>query len=78
MAVKIRLKRMGTKSRPHFKIIVCDQYKGRDSKAIEEIGIYDPSKNPPFIKLDKERLNYWLSVGSQISDTIKSIIKKNL
>ncbi len=77
MAVKIRLKRMGTKRKPHFKIIVCDQSRPRDTKAIEELGFYDPSKNPAFIKIDKERANYWIGVGAQMSDTVKSIVLKN-
>ncbi|NQT95421.1 MAG: 30S ribosomal protein S16 [Candidatus Omnitrophica bacterium] len=77
MAAKIRLKRMGTKRKPHFKIIVCDRSAGRDSRAIEELGFYDPSQNPPLVKLNKDRADYWLSVGVEVSDTIKSIIKKN-
>ena len=77
MAVKIRLKKMGTKKTPHFKIIVCDHRKGRDAKAIEELGYYDPSKNPPFIKIDKERTDYWMGVGAEVSDTVKSIIQKS-
>jgi len=76
MAAKIRLKRMGGTRRPHFKIIVCDRTAGRDSRAIEELGFYDPSKNPVSIKLNKERADYWLSVGAEVTDTIKSIIKK--
>jgi small subunit ribosomal protein S16 len=75
MAVTIRLKKMGTKRKPHFKIIVCDKSKGRDTRAIEELGIYDPSFNPPLLKLKKERADYWVSVGAQMSDTVKSIVK---
>ncbi len=76
MAACIRLKKMGTKKRPHFHIIVCDQSRGRNTRAIEEIGFYDPSKNPAFIKIDKERASYWVGVGAQMSETVKSIIKK--
>lgn len=75
MAVKIRLKKMGTKKRPHFKIIVCDQRTGRDGMAIEEIGFYDPSQSPPLVKLNRERADYWIGVGAQISDTVKDIIE---
>lgn len=75
MAVTIRLKKMGGKGKPHFKIIICDQHKGRNAKAIEEIGLYDPSKNPAFIKIDKERASYWIGVGAQMTDTVKSIVK---
>ena len=78
MAAKIRLKRMGTKRKPHFKIIVCDRSARRDGKAIEELGYYDPSKNPPAIKLVKERADYWIGVGAQMSDTVKSLIKKHI
>lgn len=77
MAVKIRLKKMGGKRRPHFKIIVCDQHKSRDARAIEELGFYDPSKNPAAIKVNKERTEYWMSVGAQMSDTVKSLINKS-
>jgi small subunit ribosomal protein S16 len=76
MAVSIRLKKMGTKKRPHFQIIVCDQSRGRNTRAIEEIGLYDPSKNPTFVKIDKERAAYWVGVGAQMSETVKSIVKK--
>ena len=76
MAAKIRLKKVGTKGRPHFKIIVCDRQKGRDARPIEEIGFYDPTKNPAVIKLNKERTAYWVGVGAEISDTVRSIIDK--
>ena len=76
MAVKIRLKKMGTKKKPHFYIVICDQRGGRDARTIEEVGYYDPSKNPPLIKVNKERVDYWLGVGAEISDTVRSIIKK--
>jgi small subunit ribosomal protein S16 len=74
MAATIRLKKMGTKGKPHFKIIVCDKHKGRNAKAIEEIGFYDPSKNPALIKIDKQRADYWVGVGACMTDTIKSIV----
>ncbi|MFC1807809.1 30S ribosomal protein S16 [Candidatus Omnitrophota bacterium] len=77
MAAKIRLKRMGTKRKPHFQVIVCDRTAGRGSRAIEVLGYYDPSKNPISVKLDKERVEYWVGVGAQMSPTIKSLIKKN-
>lgn len=75
MSVMIRLKKMGTKGKPHFKIIVCDKARSRNTRAIEELGFYDPSKNPPLVKLDKERAGYWVGVGAQMSDTVKSIVK---
>jgi small subunit ribosomal protein S16 len=55
---------------------VCDHHGARDSKTKEELGYYDPSKNPPYVKINKERAQYWISVGAQVSDTIKSILKK--
>ena len=76
MAAKIRLKKIGTKGRPCFKIIVCDRLKRRDARPIEEIGFYDPTKNPPVLRLNKERTAYWVGVGAQISDTVRSIIDK--
>jgi small subunit ribosomal protein S16 len=76
MSVKIRLKRIGTKKKPHFKIVVCDLHATKNSNAIEELGFYNPSNNPPAIKVNKERVNYWLGVGAEVSDTVKSIISK--
>ncbi|MFA5068578.1 MAG: 30S ribosomal protein S16 [Candidatus Omnitrophota bacterium] len=76
MAVSIRLKRMGTKGKPHFKIVVCDHHEGVNAKSIEEIGFYDPSKNPAYVKIDKQRAAYWLGVGAKMTETIKSIVKK--
>jgi small subunit ribosomal protein S16 len=77
MSAKIRLKKMGTKRKPHFKIIVCHEHKSRGARAIEELGFYDPSKNPPLIKLNKDRADYWIGTGAMMSDTVKSIIKKH-
>ncbi len=67
---------MGTKKRPHSRIAVCDSKVARGGKHIEEIGFYDPSKNPPFIKLNKERAIHWLKVGAKPSDTVRNILKK--
>lgn len=77
MAVKIRLKRMGKKKSPHYRIIVADARSPRDGKFIEELGYYNPMSNPSVIKLDAERANYWISQGAQPTDTVKTIIKKN-
>lgn len=76
MSVRIRLKRLGTKKKPHNRIIVCDKRRARDGKAIEEIGYYDPSKNPPFVKVEKERALYWISKGADPTEIVKSILKK--
>jgi small subunit ribosomal protein S16 len=67
---------MGSKKKPHFKIVVCDSHSAPSSKFIEEIGIYDPSKNPELLKVNKERADYWLSVGAKPSETVNSLLKK--
>ena len=63
MAVKIRLKRMGKKFAPFYRVVVLDSRKRRDGRVIEEIGIYDPMQEPSLIKIDGERAKYWLGVG---------------
>ncbi len=77
MAVVIRLKRLGTKKKPHQRIIVIDSHKARDGRAIEELGSYDPTKNPPFTNLNKERASHWLKVGAKPSPTVSSIFRKS-
>ena len=78
MLVRIRLRRIGKnpKRRVFFRISVFNKVKGRDSRCIEEIGYYNPTKEPPVIKINKERLDYWLSCGAQMSQTVKSLVKK--
>ena len=76
MAVAIRLKRLGTKKKPHSRIIVCESSRARDARVIEQIGYYDPSKNPPFVKVDKAKAEKWLKQGARPSQTVKSIFKK--
>lgn len=76
MAVRIRLKRLGTKKKPHQRIVVCDIRRARDGKTIEELGYYDPSRKPAFISIDKERARFWLSKGATPTETIKSLFKK--
>ena len=74
--VMIRLKRLGTKKKPHQRIVVIDKQRARDGKAIEELGYYDPSKKPMLLKLDVERAKFWLSKGATASPTIKQLLKK--
>ena len=76
MAVHIRLKRVGKnpKKNPHFRIAVFHDTRGRDGRFIEELGFYNPRNN--LIKLKKQRLEYWLKNGAQLSLTVKSIAKK--
>ncbi|MBN1794568.1 MAG: 30S ribosomal protein S16 [Candidatus Omnitrophica bacterium] len=76
MSVVIRLKRLGTKRIPHSRIVVADRRFPRDGRIIEEIGYYDPSKNPPLVNVKQDRAEYWLSVGAQPSETVASIFKK--
>jgi small subunit ribosomal protein S16 len=76
MAVAIRLKRLGTKKKPHSRIVVCDSQKGRDAQVIEIIGFYDPTKNPPFVNVDKVKAESWLAKGAEVSETVRSIFKK--
>ena len=76
MAVMIRLKRLGTKKKPHRRIVVCDKRRARDGKTIEEIGYYDPSKTPSSVVVNEERAKYWISRGASLSEIIRSLFKK--
>jgi small subunit ribosomal protein S16 len=76
MAVKIRLKRIGTKNTPVFRIVVADGRSPRDGKFIEELGTYQPLKKGDNFTMNLERANYWVSKGAQPSDTVASMIKK--
>ena len=76
MAVKIRMKRVGAKNAPVFRIVVADGRSPRDGKFIEEIGTYQPLKKGDNVTLDLERANYWVSKGAQPSDTVASFLKK--
>ena len=76
MACIIRLKRMGAKKKAHFKIVVCDKRVPLTSKSIEEIGIYDPVKNPALFKVDRQRYDYWVKCGAKPTETVRSLVKK--
>jgi small subunit ribosomal protein S16 len=76
MAVKIRMKRIGAKNAPVFRIVVADGRSPRDGKFIEEIGTYHPRQKGDNVKVDLERVKYWLSKGAQPSETVASFIKK--
>ena len=78
MAVRIRMKRLGRKHRPFYRICVMDQRSPRDGKAIEELGHYDPMvrNKAERVKLNLERVDYWVSVGAQPSDKVAVLIKK--
>ena len=77
MAVKIRLRRMGAKKAPFYRIVVADSRYPRDGRFIEEIGYYNPLTNPAEIKIDAEKANKWLSQGAQPTETVKSLLKKS-
>ena len=76
MAVKIRLKRMGSKKRAFYRIVIADSRAARDGKVVEFIGTYDPHKDPPEIKLDQEKLGFWMGKGALPTDSVRSIIKR--
>ena len=75
MAVKIRLRRMGAKKAPFYRIVVADSRYPRDGRFMEEIGTYDPTKNPSVINVDLEKANKWIANGAQPTDTVKKILK---
>ena len=77
MAVKLRLKRMGKKQAPFYRVVVADSRFPRDGRFIEEIGNYDPTKNPAEVKIDGEKAKKWIGNGAQPTDTVKAILKKN-
>ena len=76
MAVAIRLSRIGAKKRPFYRIVAADSRRKRDGRFLEQLGTYDPMKNPVDVRLEMDRVDYWLSVGAQPSDTVRSLIRK--
>ena len=76
MATKIRLRRMGAKKNPFYRLVVADSSSPRDGRFIEEIGYYDPTKQPEVLKIDEEKVLQWLATGAQPSDTAKSLLRK--
>ena len=77
MAVKIRLARHGAKKRPYYRIVVADSRARRDGRFIEEVGRYNPCVEPSFVSFKQDRLEYWLGVGAQPTDTVARLIKKS-
>ncbi|NLM40600.1 MAG: 30S ribosomal protein S16 [Firmicutes bacterium] len=77
MAVRIRLKRMGAKKRPFYRLVVADSRAARDGRFIETLGYYNPIADPAEIKVDEEKALYWLQKGAQPSDTARSILRKS-
>mgnify|MGYP003584117669 CR=1 FL=1 len=76
MAVAIRLRREGTRNSPYYKMVVVDKRSPRDGKFIEIIGAYDPKKPGANYKVDLARIDHWVKNGAQMSDTVRSIVKK--
>jgi small subunit ribosomal protein S16 len=77
MAVKIRLRRMGAKKTPFYRIVVADSRYPRDGRFIEEIGYYNPLKEPAEVKIDAEKVQQWIANGAQPTDTVKALLKRN-
>ena len=75
--VKIRLKRMGMKKAPSYRVVVADERMPRDGRFIEEIGYYNPMTNPAEVKIDAEKAQKWIANGAQPTDTVKVLLKKS-
>ena len=76
MAVKIRLRRMGAKKAPFYRIVVADSRYPRNGRFIEEIGYYDPMKEPAVLNVDNDKAAQWIKNGAQPTDTVKALLKK--
>ena len=74
--VKIRLRRMGAKKAPYYRIVVADSRSPRDGRCIEEIGTYNPLTNPATVEVDTEKAQQWIKNGAQPTDTVKALLKK--
>jgi small subunit ribosomal protein S16 len=77
MAVKIRLRRMGAKKAPFYRVIVADERSPRDGRFIEEIGYYNPLTSPAEIKIDSEKAQRWIANGAQPTETVRTLLKKS-
>ena len=77
MSVKIRLRRMGTKKAPFYRVVVADSRSPRDGKFIEELGYYNPLTNPVDVQLDGEKAKEWIANGAQPTETVRALLKKN-
>ncbi|MGB6772286.1 MAG: 30S ribosomal protein S16, partial [Candidatus Dormiibacterota bacterium] len=74
MAVKIRLKRMGAKKRPFYRVVVADARSPRDGRFIESVGYYDPLKDPKVFHVDDERIRHWMATGARPSDAVRELL----
>lgn len=73
--LKIRLKRAGGRNHPFYRVVVVDSRKARDSRAVEEIGYYNPLEKPLVVNVDRDRVSYWTDRGAQLSDTVKTLLR---
>jgi small subunit ribosomal protein S16 len=73
----IRLARFGAKKKPSYRVVVIDKTRARDSRSVEVVGFYNPVSQPPTIKLEHERIEYWLKNGAQPSETVSRLLKNN-
>ena len=77
MAVKIRLRRMGAKKAPFYRVVVADSRYPRDGRFIEVVGTYNPMANPSEIKIDAEKVEKWMATGAQPTDSVKALLKRS-
>ena len=75
--VVVRLQRLGTKKRPHHRIVVMDRQRAQSGRVLETLGYYDPSPETPKLSLDQSRLGYWVSNGAQISEAVQHLVKRS-
>ena len=75
--LSIRLRRVGTTKKPHYRVVVADSRAWRDGRFVEVLGHYDPRQEPAVVKIDAERAQFWIGRGAQPSDTVRSLLKKN-
>lgn len=76
MSVKIRLARAGAKKRPFYRIVAADARDARDGRFLEKLGTYDPNADPSKLDVNRPRIDYWLSVGAQPTDTVRRLLKR--
>ena len=76
--LSIRLTRMGAKKKPFYRIVVTEKRSKRDGRFVESVGYYDPCRNPADVKIDQDRVKYWLERGAQPSDTVRSLINRKV
>ncbi len=76
MAVTLRLTRGGGKKSPHYRVVASDRRSPRDGRLIEQVGIYDPRRNPPEVRFDLARVDHWLAEGAVPSETVSQLLKK--